>query len=172
LYKTRLIIPETVEHNNIKSHIIDESFLSPPYVIFQEIINNNEEDMRSIHMVKLNLNDPISMGRGLKNEIRVNDITISRIHCFLKVTKYGLFIQDFKSKFGTLVMQKKPFEICKSNNSQIFQIGKAFMKPTVTTKWKLFELPNYIKNPRTYKLKNYEDSFNWVGRPIGLIPGG
>lgn len=122
-------------------------------------------------MVKLNLNEPISLGRGLKNEIRVNDITISRIHCFLRATKYGLFIQDFKSKFGTLVMQKKPFEICKLNNSQIFQIGKAFMRPTVNTKWKLFDLPNYIKNPRTYKLKNYEDTFNWVILRLLLISG-
>ena len=59
-------------------------------------------------------------------------------------------------------MLKKPFEISKKNNGKIFQIGKAFMKATVDTNWKFYITPNYVKKPRIYQLKNYEENFNWV----------
>jgi pSer/pThr/pTyr-binding forkhead associated (FHA) protein len=47
----------------------------------------------------------VSIGRGNDNEIRVNDISVSRIHAFIKKDpKDGsFFIEDNQSKFGTLV---------------------------------------------------------------------
>lgn len=143
-------------------HFLNEKFLQPPYFIFQEIVNKNVNDVSSIHMVKLNLSNPLSIGRALRNDIRVNDITLSRYHGFFKASKYGLFLQDHKSKFGSLVMLKKPFEISKKNNGQVFQIGRAFLKATVDANWKFFIEPDYIKKPRIFTLKNYRENFNWV----------
>lgn len=149
-------------HKEITVSLLNEKFLKPPYLIFQEIVNNDESDLSSIHMVKLNLSNPLSLGRALRNDIRVNDITLSRYHSQLKVNKYGLFLQDFKSKFGSLVMLRKPFEISKTQNGQIFQIGRAFLKATVNANWKFYIEPDYIKNPRIFTLKNYKENFNWV----------
>jgi hypothetical protein len=151
-----------MDHKGISVSILNEKFLQPPYLIFQEILNNDESDLSSVHMVKLNTSAPLCLGRALRNDIRINDITLSRYHSNLKVTKYGLFLQDFKSKFGSLVMLKKPFEISKSNNNQVFQIGRAFMKTEVNANWKLYIEPDYIKNPRKFTLKNYKEQFNWV----------
>lgn len=149
-------------HKEIPVSLLNEKFLQPPYFIFQEIVNNDEDDLSSIHMIKLNLANSLSLGRALRNDIRVNDITLSRFHCEFKANKYGLFIQDFKSKFGSLVMLRKPFEITRSLNKQIFQIGRAFMQADVDANWKFYVEPDYIKKPRIYTLKNYRENFNWV----------
>ena len=150
-------------HKGITVNLINDKFLQPPYFIFQEILNNDESDLSSVHMVKLNLTNTLSLGRPLRNDIRVNDITLSRFHCLFKTTKFGLFVQDFKSKFGSLVMLRKPFEITKSLNNQIFQIGRAFMQANVKANWKFYKEPEYIRKPRIYSLKNYKEHFNWVG---------
>lgn len=152
-----------MQHEGITIHLINEKFLQPPFLIFQEILNHDESDLSSVHMVKINTSAPLCLGRALRNDIRVNDITLSRYHCQFRATKYGLFLQDSKSKFGSLVMLRKPFEITKASNNQVFQIGRAFMSVRVEANWKFYVEPEYVKNPRTFLLKNYDEKFNWVG---------
>jgi pSer/pThr/pTyr-binding forkhead associated (FHA) protein len=45
-----------------------------------------------------------SVGRGLENDVRVTDISVSRDHAIIKWNKDGtLFITDLVSKFGSSV---------------------------------------------------------------------
>ena len=44
------------------------------------------------------------MGRGHECEVRVTDISVSRLHAYIKITNRGDYILDDNgSKFGTLV---------------------------------------------------------------------
>lgn len=149
-------------HEGIAISLLNEKFLQPPYLIFQEILNHDETDLSSVHMVKVNTSGPLSLGRALKNDIRINDITLSRNHAHLKATKFGVFLQDSKSKFGSLVMLRKPFEITRISNGQVFQVGRAFMNAEVDANWKFYVEPEYVKKPRTFLLKDYQEKFNWV----------
>ena len=46
----------------------------------------------------------IRIGRGTDNDLRVTDISVSRIHVFIKRDTDGFFfLEDNESKFGTLI---------------------------------------------------------------------
>lgn len=51
------------------------------------------------------------MGRGHESEVRVNDISVSRSHAKIKYKPDGIYIEDNRSKFGTLVLLKEQFQI-------------------------------------------------------------
>jgi len=51
----------------------------------------------------------IKIGRGHDADVRVTDISVSRLHCSIKVNKAGFFyIEDHTSKFGTLALVRSP----------------------------------------------------------------
>jgi pSer/pThr/pTyr-binding forkhead associated (FHA) protein len=46
----------------------------------------------------------VSIGRGTDNDLRVTDISVSRVHAFIKKNANGdYYLTDNTSKFGTLV---------------------------------------------------------------------
>ena len=54
--------------------------------------------------------DFIRLGRGHDCNIRVTDISVSRLHALIKTSSRGDFVvEDNKSKFGTLVQCRKPY---------------------------------------------------------------
>jgi pSer/pThr/pTyr-binding forkhead associated (FHA) protein len=71
------------------------------------------------YIVKFDENNEMRIGRGLDNQLVLNEITVSRSHCLLKLekNKYGKFeikMQDESSKFGTLILvQSNKVEIIK-----------------------------------------------------------
>jgi len=44
------------------------------------------------------------LGRGHESDVRIYDISVSRLHAQLRCTKDGYFIEDNNSKFGTLAL--------------------------------------------------------------------
>lgn len=68
----------------------------------------------------------MNIGRAQQNELRIHDISISRNHAAITITKDNkLFIRDVKSKFGTLVLVKSP-EIIPEDMATVnsYQIGR------------------------------------------------
>ena len=51
----------------------------------------------------------ISMGRGSNCAMRINDISVSRIHSFITYKEGHFRLYDNDSKFGTLVRLKEPY---------------------------------------------------------------
>ena len=44
------------------------------------------------------------LGRGHEADIKVSDISVSRLHAAINCRKDGIFIEDNQSKFGTLAL--------------------------------------------------------------------
>ena len=71
------------------------------------------------YIVKFNKNNLLKIGRGLENQLVLNEITVSRNHSLLSIQKnkygnYEIIIEDEGSKFGTLVLlQMNKIEIIK-----------------------------------------------------------
>ncbi len=43
-------------------------------------------------------------------EVRITDISVSRVHSLIRMTKKGeVIIEDNESKFGTMLLLQKPF---------------------------------------------------------------
>jgi len=75
------------------------------------------------------------LGRGLDQDLRVNDISVSRYHAQIKFLYDKFILMDNLSKFGTLVMVKKGLKIYPGQSRSI-QVGRSlinlhlsFLKP-------------------------------------------
>mmetsp|Transcript_25008 Transcript_25008/g.22181 ORF Transcript_25008/g.22181 Transcript_25008/m.22181 type:complete len:157 (-) Transcript_25008:45-515(-) len=80
------------------------------------------------------------MGRGHESDLRINDISVSRKHAVIEYREDGFYVIDFKSKFGTLVLQSHNVIVPKDKNQNV-QIGRTI----VTTKPKhQNQIPDFI----------------------------
>jgi hypothetical protein len=70
------------------------------------------------------------MGRGHESEVRVNDISVSRCHAILKYQPDGIYIEDNRSKFGTLVLLKEAYPLQLEYTSAV-QVGRTVVSFTV-----------------------------------------
>ena len=98
------------------------------YIILESLNQMKENcNIKSIHVIQLN-GDELIIGRGHESDVRINDISVSRSHAKLKYDpKEGtLLLRDLKSKFGTLILIKKPLKI-KTDKIHL-QIGRTYIE--------------------------------------------
>lgn len=80
--------------------------------IILETLTIDESSGRSVYVLepaKLNLNLPnkhFKLGRGNDQDVRINDISVSRCHAIIKFEIDKFILQDNFSKFGTLQLIK------------------------------------------------------------------
>lgn len=67
-------------------------------------------------------------GRAIDNEIRINDISVSRTHASLSVANDQVFFNDFDSKFGSLILLRKPMNLRLCTGLLPLQIGRTVFK--------------------------------------------
>lgn len=83
-----------------------------PYVMLESVYGKDDSKKeRNLHMILSNEGLSIKVGRGHQCELRVNDISVSRVHAEVKFQNNKFYIKDLKSKFGTLVKFKEEFNI-------------------------------------------------------------
>ena len=98
-------------------------------------------------IVKFNKDNQILIGRGLENQLVLNEITVSRTHCLLtaqrnKFGKKELKLEDDGSKFGTLILlQSNKYEIIKGKPLHV-QIGNVHLVLTIPTRKSFFSCCN------------------------------
>ena len=98
------------------------------YLVLESLDQINENNnFKTIHVITLNEENFI-IGRGHACDIRINDISVSRVHAILHfdMIRKLLLLRDLKSKFGTLVLVKKPIKILKKYIR--LQIGRTFIE--------------------------------------------
>ena len=65
-----------------------------------------------IHMLTVSESkQEFKLGRGHESEVRINDISVSRVHAILKYKEDGFYIEDNMSKFGTIVLLRERFPL-------------------------------------------------------------
>lgn len=108
--------------------LIDITLPTTNYIVLESLNQMKENcNIKSIHVITLT-DDPITIGRGHESDVRINDISVSRSHATLKYdsTTGKLLLKDLKSKFGTLVLLKRPIEIKPSKIH--LQIGRTYIE--------------------------------------------
>ena len=121
LFKVDGIIYKLVEIDKPKSG----------HYLVMESLPLEKNSSRTIHV--LNFSEDrltFQMGRGHESEVRVNDISVSRCHAIIKYKPDGIYIEDNKSKFGTLVLLKDSYHIQLEYTSAV-QIGRTVVSFTV-----------------------------------------
>ena len=72
--------------------------------------------------------EEIRLGRGHDADVRVTDISVSRLHAVIKKTNKGYFyIEDNSSKFGTLALVKNPVMLS-FNEPNFLQAGRTMLE--------------------------------------------
>ena len=82
---------------------------------------------KSIHVIILEPNQKIVMGRGHEADVRINDISVSRMHGTITLDAgNSILLRDLGSKFGTLALIQQNF-VC-LNKKVCLQIGRSYME--------------------------------------------
>lgn len=131
------------------------------YLVLEAI--NTEEIMRKkikiIHIVDFKSLSNIILGRGNDAHVKISDISISRNHAHLKIINNNeIWLEDYQSKFGSLLIQNDPVEITTNQNKIILQCGRTL----VTVTWQIpgscwwFKPSSMIQG---FSLINYLDDY-------------
>eukprot|EP00350_Pseudokeronopsis_sp_OXSARD2_P005236 CAMPEP_0170546924 /NCGR_PEP_ID=MMETSP0211-20121228/5298_1 /TAXON_ID=311385 /ORGANISM="Pseudokeronopsis sp., Strain OXSARD2" /LENGTH=220 /DNA_ID=CAMNT_0010851651 /DNA_START=575 /DNA_END=1237 /DNA_ORIENTATION=+ len=79
------------------------------YMVIESVTNTTS---KTIHVINFSQRRKIKVGRGQNAEVRITDISVSRFHSQIKLTKHGTVqIEDNQSKFGTLIQMKAPVQV-------------------------------------------------------------
>jgi pSer/pThr/pTyr-binding forkhead associated (FHA) protein len=112
-----------------------------------ETINREKGYVKTIHIISLN-NDKkkVTIGRGHNADIKINDISVSRVHALITLTEEGYVLEDNESKFGSLMLVgDKSCEI-KSGKGMFLQMGRTVLGLTVKESEKVLVPSNPIKS--------------------------
>ena len=78
------------------------------------------QNIRIVHVIAMKDRNFIRVGRGHDADIRVTDISVSRFHALINRNEDGeYFVEDNKSKFGTLMQIRKPHILFKNRMNYI-----------------------------------------------------
>jgi len=120
-----------------KEHIYDLIDIVRPegknYIILESLNQmKDNNNVKSIHVIILDGNT-VSIGRGHESDVRVNDISVSRLHACLNFNPVTgkISIRDYKSKFGTLVLFKN--QVMVTEKKMQLQIGRTFVDANLMT---------------------------------------
>ena len=95
------------------------------YIIFEsfELINQK----KLIYIISFDEQNAVSIGRGQDCDVRLGDVTVSRIHSlFVRTKDNKIIIKDAGSKFGTLILLQSK-KILINNKILSIQIGKLYL---------------------------------------------
>ena len=97
-----------------------------------ETITENKSYSRAIYIVQLNEEkSQIKMGRGHDSDLKIEDISVSRVHALIKLTSEGYMLQDNNSKFGTLYLLPPGSHEISPTNGLFIQYGRTTLGLTV-----------------------------------------
>lgn len=101
------------------------------YIVLESLNQiKNKSNCKYIHVIKLT-GDELIIGRSKESDITINDISVSRNHALLKynINDGSLLIRDLKSKFGTLILIKKPLKI--KEKEIHLQVGRTYIEANI-----------------------------------------
>jgi hypothetical protein len=110
-----------------------------PYILLEsQPLDKNTSRMIHLLRVKAEGLSEFNIGRGNEAEVRINDISVSRLHAVIRYKEgRGFFLEDLNSKFGTIALAKDPVNL--PPNTQItLQLGRTLL--TLQTKEVKFSL--------------------------------
>lgn len=60
-----------------------------PHVILED---TNRDRIHGMHIISLDSNEIVKLGRGQESDIRIPDVSVSRVHARLKMTSRGVLL--------------------------------------------------------------------------------
>ena len=113
-----------------------------PYIILERL-SQDEKKSSTLSLIVPTEHEPIRLGRGHQCDLRISDISVSRVHALLKYKDGRFLLFDNESKFGTLILLNRSYQI--QNDKAAIQIGRTVF--TFVLKY-IKNSPQMILEPR------------------------
>jgi hypothetical protein len=119
--------PDLVDIEGQKLELVPISRPENPYIIVERVFYDKSktggDNSKTMILLSLTGEDKqIKLGRGHECDLRENDISVSRLHAYIKYQDGQFVVFDNNSKFGTLIWLRKDFKIEKKKIA--LQIGR------------------------------------------------
>ena len=103
------IIPEIVEYRGKFISLLEFRDIEPPYIILQTMYqynsqNRNISEFNVIFVMSFKIKDYLTIGRNNNSDIRLSDVSVSRYHSKISYLDGNFYIEDYGSRFGTLLL--------------------------------------------------------------------
>lgn len=108
----------------------------PHYMLLEEV-SRQADNSYTCFYIKLDKTQ-VRCGRSHDCPIRVKDISVSRSHATLHISRDAVYIDDNDSKFGTLALINRPIAM-QLRTEVALQIGKTVMMFKVRKAWSLWD---------------------------------
>lgn len=108
----------------------------PEKYIILEGLCKDKDSSKWLHVISLCNKDSIRMGRSNDCELRVSDISVSRLHANIKIIGDSYYLEDKNSKFGTLVQIKRPLAL-ETGLDLMIQAGRTVLIFSLKKPWSL-----------------------------------
>ena len=100
-----------------------------PFLIFETFLKEGSDKAtsKSLYILRLKHHGNFRIGRSHDVEFHIEDISVSRFHGELQITKDKVFMQDYKSKYGTQILIKGAQVLDKKDQTMnMFQVGRTW----------------------------------------------
>lgn len=128
----------------------------PEKYLILESLSKDKNSNKGLHVISLYNKASIRLGRGHDCELRVSDISVSRIHAQISLHGDSFYLEDHNSKFGTLVQVKRPV-VLSQFDEYWFQTGRSLNKISLNKPWSIFcSCFMYTISPFDYQYENFQ----------------
>ena len=115
--------PLTFKTQNKKYNLVEYEKPTGDYLVL-ESLSHEKNSSRIIHIIKPTaLKAEFKLGRGHNADLRINDISVSRVHSMIKLQNGKFILEDNDSKFGTMVLVKQRTPLLPLYNKAV-QVGR------------------------------------------------
>ena len=164
LCKTKF--PDYIKHDGILYPLLDFSKEFESYMTLESLTLDKQKN-KFIYVVSLNKNKILKVGRGHDSHILLSDISVSRIHCHMIVENKKIFLEDNKSKFGTLILVQAPSLKLSENLPLYIQTGRTFFKCKIKKTFNLFGCCDAEEKNSIYYYYNQNEKY--IKDNLGMV---
>jgi len=138
-------LPDIFLHENQEISLVDIIKPKTPYLILETMPEN--KDIRKVYYVATVTEDNkeclLKLGRKSDCHVKVNDISVSRLHAMIKLANGKFLLENGFSKFGTLLMLKGDVPLHKEYSTSV-QIGRTVLAFDLATREEIQIVPEPI----------------------------
>lgn len=123
--------PAYVNVNNERVPLVPVPKTQPPFIVLENLVRESQQhNNRGLHVISLAEKKLLKLGRGHESDVRIADVSISRCHATIRYTSGSFILEDHSSKFGTLVVIKKPKPMDVGSQMSV-QVGRTVLQMSV-----------------------------------------
>ncbi|OMJ87431.1 hypothetical protein SteCoe_10849 [Stentor coeruleus] len=115
-------LPSFVHYQNQQISLISLNYPSKSFIMLEEF-RPEKMQKQGLHVISLDDGQSGNLGRGHDCDIKISDISVSRKHCKVKFCGNEFYLEDTKSKFGTLIKLSNSINI-KDNTDITIQVSR------------------------------------------------